>query len=136
MKTVSEKDITYVESIQHNISPDSGVNLQYTSGTTGQPKAALLSHFNFINNAISLGLEHGFNLTENHRVCIQVPFFHVFGVVTGILGSISHGCALVVPGPGYNPSASVQAIVSERYSNESIVELTQHTYKMSSTDAT
>lgn len=114
MKTVSEKDITFVESIQHNISPDSGVNLQFTSGTTGQPKAALLSHFNFINNAISLGLEHGFNLTENHRVCIQVPFFHVFGVVTGILGSISHGCALVVPGPGYNPSASVQAIVSER----------------------
>nr|XP_029709378.1 acyl-CoA synthetase family member 2, mitochondrial-like [Aedes albopictus] len=113
-QAASEKDITFVESTQNTITPDSGVNLQFTSGTTGQPKAALLSHFNFINNAISLGLADGFNLTERHRVCIQVPFFHVFGVVVGILGSVSHGCTLVVPGPGYNPSASVQAIVNEK----------------------
>lgn len=110
----SEKDISHVDSLQNLISPDSGVNLQFTSGTTGQPKAALLSHFNFINNAVSLGLKHGFDLGEEYRVCIQVPFFHVFGVVVGILGSISHGCTLVVPGPGFKASASVQAIVSER----------------------
>lgn len=110
----TEKDISQLESLQSSISPDSGVNLQFTSGTTGQPKAALLSHFNFINNAISIGLKEGFDLGEQHRVCIQVPFFHVFGVVVGILGSISHGCTLVVPGPGFKASASVQAIVNER----------------------
>nr|XP_029709379.1 acyl-CoA synthetase family member 2, mitochondrial-like [Aedes albopictus] len=112
--TVSEQDISHVESIQNQISPDSGVNLQFTSGTTGKPKAALLSHFNFINNALSIGLDHGFNLSERHRICVQVPFFHAYGGVVGIIGSISHGCTLVVPGPGYKPSASVQAIVNER----------------------
>ncbi|XP_065085685.1 medium-chain acyl-CoA ligase ACSF2, mitochondrial-like [Ochlerotatus camptorhynchus] len=110
----TEKDISHVESLQNSISPDSGVNLQFTSGTTGQPKAALLSHFNFINNVVSLGLKGGFELSEQHRVCIQVPFFHVFGVVIGILGSITHGCTLVVPGPGFKASASAQAIVNER----------------------
>lgn len=93
------------------IMPDSPCNVQFTSGTTGRPKAAVLSHFNFVNNGIHVGNR---NLLEGGRICVQVPLFHAFGVVITIMAGMSHGATLVLPSPGFSPEHSLQAIVNEK----------------------
>lgn len=113
-KIAPNNEVSKIASIQNTISPDSGVNLQFTSGTTGQPKAALLSHYNFVNNGLFAGLRNGFDLPREHRICVQVPFFHVFGMVLAITAATSYGCTLVLPGPGYKPAESVEAIIREK----------------------
>jgi fatty-acyl-CoA synthase len=91
---------------------DDPINIQYTSGTTGSPKGATLSHRNILNNGYFLG--EGFRYTEADRVCIPVPFYHCFGMVIGNLACVTHGTAIVLPAPSFEPRATLQAIEAER----------------------
>jgi fatty-acyl-CoA synthase len=91
---------------------DDPINIQYTSGTTGFPKGATLSHHNILNNGYFVG--EGCRYDERDRVCIPVPFYHCFGMVMGNLGSTSHGSAMVVPAPAFDPEATLRTIQDER----------------------
>ena len=87
------------------------INIQYTSGTTGFPKGATLSHHNILNNAFFVGEACAY--TEEDRVCIPVPFYHCFGMVLGNLACTTHGAAIVVPGPGFDPGQVLRAVEQE-----------------------
>jgi fatty-acyl-CoA synthase len=91
---------------------DDAINIQYTSGTTGFPKGATLSHHNILNNGFFVGelVEY----TEADRVCLPVPFYHCFGMVMGNLGAVSHGACIVIPAPGFEPGATLSAVAAER----------------------
>jgi fatty-acyl-CoA synthase len=91
---------------------DDAINIQYTSGTTGFPKGATLSHHNILNNGYFVGEICGY--TEQDRICVPVPFYHCFGMVMGNLASTSHGACLVIPAPGFDPAATLQAVQAER----------------------
>ena len=91
---------------------DDPINIQYTSGTTGFPKGATLSHHNILNNAYFVG--EGCNYTEHDRVCVPVPFYHCFGMVMGNLGCTTHGACIVIPAPGFDPAATLAAVQAER----------------------
>ncbi|MCV7101236.1 AMP-binding protein [Mycobacterium palustre] len=88
------------------------INIQYTSGTTGFPKGATLSHRNVLNNGYFVTELIG--LRAGDRLCIPVPFYHCFGMVMGTLGCTTHGATIVIPAPGFDPSATLKAIESER----------------------
>ena len=94
------------------LSFDDPINIQYTSGTTGFPKGATLSHHNILNNGyfVAEGCRH----TELDRVCIPVPLYHCFGMVMGNLGCTSHGSTMVYPAPSFDPLATLEAIEAER----------------------
>ncbi|MET9463939.1 AMP-binding protein [Streptomyces sp. NPDC006544] len=96
---------------QSALSPDDPVNIQYTSGTTGFPKGATLSHHNILNNAFFVGETCGY--TELDRVCIPVPFYHCFGMVMGNLACTSHGAAMVIPAAAFEPGATLAAVQAE-----------------------
>jgi fatty-acyl-CoA synthase len=91
---------------------DDPINIQYTSGTTGRPKGATLSHHNILNNAWFTG--RALRYTENDRVCIPVPFYHCFGMVLGNLCCVAHGACMVVPGESFEPRAVLQTVQEER----------------------
>jgi fatty-acyl-CoA synthase len=91
---------------------DDPINIQYTSGTTGLPKGATLSHHNILNNAFSVA--EACRYTEQDRVCIPVPFYHCFGMVMGNLGCTTHGATMVVPGPSFEPAAVLETVAAER----------------------
>src|SRR3954452_24674173 len=91
---------------------DEPINIQYTSGTTGFPKGATLSHRNILNNGFFIG--EGCRYTEADRVCIPVPFYHCFGMVLGNLACTTHGAAIVVPAPAFDPGATLQTVQDER----------------------
>jgi fatty-acyl-CoA synthase len=91
---------------------DDPINLQYTSGTTGFPKGATLSHHNLLNNGFFVGELVGYS--EADRVCLPVPFYHCFGMVMGNLGATSHGACIVIPAPGFDPDATLRAVAEER----------------------
>lgn len=84
------------------------INLQYTSGTTGFPKGATLTHHNILNNGYSIGEQLGY--TEHDRVVIPVPFYHCFGMVIGNLAALSHGAAAIIPGRSFSPAAALEAV--------------------------
>lgn len=84
------------------------INLQYTSGTTGFPKGATLTHRNILNNGFSIG--ELLRYTEHDRVVIPVPFYHCFGMVIGNLAALSHGAATIIPGRGFSPAAALEAV--------------------------
>jgi fatty-acyl-CoA synthase len=88
------------------------INIQYTSGTTGFPKGATLTHRNLLNNGYFVG--EGVGYTEHDRVCIPVPFYHCFGMVMGNLACSSHGAAMVIPSPSFEPEAALRACAQER----------------------
>jgi fatty-acyl-CoA synthase len=92
--------------------PEDVVNIQYTSGTTGFPKGAMLTHHNLLMNARLVGQRLGF--TERDRLCIPVPFYHCFGCVMGTLLCVVYGAAMVVPAEAFDPLATLQAIQAER----------------------
>jgi acyl-CoA synthetase (AMP-forming)/AMP-acid ligase II len=94
------------------LSPDDPINIQYTSGTTGHPKGATLSHHNILNNAHLTGEILGY--TEHDRICVPVPLYHTFGMVIGNLGATTHGACLVYPAPAFDPAATLAAVEEER----------------------
>ncbi|MYK74479.1 MAG: AMP-binding protein [Acidimicrobiaceae bacterium] len=94
------------------LEPDDAVNIQYTSGTTGFPKGATLSHRNILNNGLFTG--EACKYTAEDRVCIPVPFYHCFGMVLGNLACTTHGSAIVIPAAGFNAAATLQAVAAER----------------------
>ena len=91
---------------------DDAINIQYTSGTTGFPKGATLSHHNILNNGFFIG--EMCRYTEQDRVCIPVPFYHCFGMVLGNLAVTTHGACIVIPAPGFDPAATLRAVQQER----------------------
>jgi fatty-acyl-CoA synthase len=107
-----EADRAALDRAQGALSADDPINIQYTSGTTGFPKGATLSHHNILNNGYFVGELCGY--TEHDRVCIPVPFYHCFGMVMGNLACTSHGAAMVIPGPAFEPAATLAAVQAER----------------------
>ncbi|MFF3571663.1 AMP-binding protein [Nocardia jiangxiensis] len=97
---------------QENLSPDDPINIQYTSGTTGFPKGATLSHHNILNNGYFVGELCGY--TAEDRICIPVPFYHCFGMVMGNLAATSHGAAMVIPAAAFDPAATLDTVAAER----------------------
>jgi len=91
---------------------DDPINIQFTSGTTGAPKGATLTHHNILNNGFFIGEAQ--RLTDRDRVCIPVPLYHCFGMVLGNLACITHGAAMVYPSEGFDPLASLEAVEAER----------------------
>ncbi|MFF8867310.1 AMP-binding protein [Streptomyces sp. NPDC015139] len=95
-----------------SLRPDDPINIQYTSGTTGAPKGATLTHRNILNNGFFTGelLEY----THTDRVCLPVPFYHCFGMVMGTIAALSHGACVVVPGGFFDARATLEAVEAER----------------------
>jgi len=91
---------------------DDAINIQYTSGTTGFPKGATLSHHNILNNGFFIG--EGLHYTAEDRVCIPVPFYHCFGMVLGNLACTSHGSCMVIPAEAFDPVATMETVQAER----------------------
>ena len=105
----SEKQLS---EIQATLQFDEPINIQYTSGTTGAPKGATLSHHNILNNGLFVGRTMAF--TEQDRVVIPVPLYHCFGMVMGNLGCMTHGAAMIYPGDGFDPEATLKAVSEEK----------------------
>ena len=105
-------DAGRVAEIADSLQPSDPINIQYTSGTTGFPKGATLTHRNLLNNGYFVG--EGVGYTEADRVCIPVPFYHCFGMVMGNLACSSHGAAMVIPAPSFEPEATLRACAQER----------------------
>jgi fatty-acyl-CoA synthase len=101
-----------VEKREASLQFDDPINIQYTSGTTGFPKGATLTHHNILNNAYFIGLALGY--TDRDRVCLPVPFYHCFGMVLGNLACTSHGACIVAPGEGFNALTVLEALQAER----------------------
>ncbi|HUC55854.1 MAG TPA: AMP-binding protein [Streptosporangiaceae bacterium] len=95
-----------------DLSFDDPINIQYTSGTTGFPKGATLSHHNILNNGFFIA--EGCGYTEQDRVCIPVPFYHCFGMVLGNLACTTHGACIVIPAPGFDPAQTLATVQAER----------------------
>ena len=106
---VPSDDLAALES---SLQFDEPINIQYTSGTTGFPKGATLSHHNILNNGFFIG--EALHYSERDRVCIPVPFYHCFGMVLGNLACTTHGACMVVPGEGFEPLAAMQTVQAER----------------------
>src|SRR6202042_3551727 len=90
---------------------DEPINIQFTSGTTGAPKGATLTHHNILNNGFFIG--EAMKLTPQDKLCIPVPLYHCFGMVIGNLACITHGAAMVYPGEGFDPLATLQTVPGE-----------------------
>ena len=101
-----------VRARSRSLSFDDPINIQYTSGTTGFPKGATLSHHNILNNGFFVA--EGCGYTELDRVCVPVPLYHCFGMVMGNLGCTTHGATIVYPAPAFDPLATLQTIEAER----------------------
>jgi len=97
---------------QSECHPDDPINIQYTSGTTGNPKGAMLTHHNLVSNGLYVG--DAIELTENDRLCVPVPFYHCFGCVMGTLNCVVHGSTMVIPAEHFDPLQTLQAISDER----------------------
>jgi fatty-acyl-CoA synthase len=109
---LAEGDGADLETRRSSLEFDDPINIQYTSGTTGFPKGATLSHHNILNNGFFVGEYCGY--TEEDRVCIPVPFYHCFGMVLGNLACTSHGASMVIPSPAFDPHEVLSAVQEER----------------------
>lgn len=98
--------------LQKTLQFDDPINIQYTSGTTGAPKGATLSHHNILNNGYFVG--EGMNLTEKDRMVIPVPLYHCFGMVMGNLGCVTHGSTMIYPSDGFDPELTLKAVEEEK----------------------
>lgn len=109
--TETSDDPAVLDEIESTLRPADPINIQYTSGTTGFPKGATLSHRNILNNGYFVG--ELIDYTEADRICIPVPFYHCFGMVLGNLAATSHGATMVIPAPGFDPGLTLQAVAKE-----------------------
>ena len=100
------------QEVTHSVDFESAANIQFTSGTTGNPKGTVLTHHNIVNNGYFLGQHMKYGLTD--RLCVQVPLYHCFGMVMATMASVTHGSALVFPDFGFNAAASVAAVEREK----------------------
>lgn len=107
-----QADDTALRARMGELSNTDPINIQYTSGTTGFPKGATLSHRNILNNGFFVGGLIKFD--RGDRVCIPVPFYHCFGMVMGNLGALTHGATIVIPAPGFDPGITLATVESER----------------------
>ncbi|SFX43632.1 AMP-binding protein [Marinospirillum alkaliphilum] len=98
--------------LQKTLQFDDPINIQYTSGTTGAPKGATLSHHNILNNGYFVG--EGMNLTHKDRMVIPVPLYHCFGMVMGNLGCVTHGATMIYPSDGFDPELTLKAVEEEK----------------------
>uniref|UniRef100_A0A8C6LHR8 Medium-chain acyl-CoA ligase ACSF2, mitochondrial n=1 Tax=Nothobranchius furzeri TaxID=105023 RepID=A0A8C6LHR8_NOTFU len=114
MQAASSQFTQQLQELQKKISFDEPINIQFTSGTTGAPKGATLSHHNIINNACFVGRRMGYDWRLNTRICLPVPLYHCFGSVGGGIIMAVYGCTLVFPSAGYNGKSNLAALESER----------------------
>jgi len=105
-------DEVRIATIAAALAPDDAINIQFTSGTTGSPKGATLSHRNILNNGYFVGI--GMGLKEGDRLCIPVPLYHCFGMVMGNLTCLTHGATMVYPSEGFEPLAVLKTVQAER----------------------
>jgi len=103
---------TRLAELDQTLQFDDPINIQFTSGTTGNPKGATLTHHNILNNGFFVG--EAMRLTPNDKLCIPVPLYHCFGMVLGNLACTTHGTAMVFPGEGFDPLATLQTVAEER----------------------
>jgi fatty-acyl-CoA synthase len=104
--------VAHLSELQAELTADDPINIQYTSGTTGFPKGATLSHHNILNNGYFVG--EMCTYTEADRICIPVPFYHCFGMVMGNLAATSHGACMVIPAPAFEPATTLAAVAAEK----------------------
>ncbi|WP_286852315.1 MULTISPECIES: AMP-binding protein [Leisingera] len=105
-------DAAALDALSADLTPEEAINIQFTSGTTGLPKGATLTHFNIVNNARFVTSR--IKLTEADRLLIPVPLYHCFGMVMGVLGAVSKGAAMIFPGEAFEPAAVLEAAAAER----------------------
>lgn len=113
LELASAEHVASIEGKQQAIVPDSGCNIQFTSGTTGLPKAALVSHFSFLNNGYLIGKRNELG-DKPHRILFQPPMFHAYGLVIGIVAALHYGSTMVLPAAGFDTTKSLEAITEEK----------------------
>lgn len=111
-QTGGDKERLQLTQLESKLSPNDPINIQFTSGTTGSPKGATLTHINILNNGKIVG--DGMELSEKDRLCIPVPLYHCFGMVMGNLACISHGSTAILPSESFDALATLQTIAEER----------------------
>ncbi|HEY6115135.1 MAG TPA: AMP-binding protein [Candidatus Dormibacteraeota bacterium] len=111
-RAASKVTVEDLHQVEESLQFDDPINIQYTSGTTGFPKGATLTHHNILNNGFFIG--ETLRYTEQDRVCIPVPFYHCFGMVLGNLACTTHGAAMVIPAEAYDPVLTMQTVEKER----------------------
>ena len=105
------EDQATMDALQAALQPDDAINIQFTSGTTGNPKGATLSHCNILNNGFLTGL--AMKLGPADKLCIPVPLYHCFGMVLSVLACVSHGATMVFPGPSFDPEETLKSVEAE-----------------------
>ena len=111
-KPIDSDTLAKLEMLAAELQPDDPINVQFTSGTTGFPKGATLTHCNILNNGYFVA--EAMRFSEKDRLCIPVPLYHCFGMVMGVLGCVTHGSTMVFPGEAFEPEGVLSAIQSER----------------------
>lgn len=107
-----EVEVSALAAREAQLTFDQAINIQYTSGTTGSPKGATLSHHNILSNGFMVGELCGYD--EHDRICVPVPFYHCFGMVMGNLAALTHGACVIIPSETFDPRAVLEAVASER----------------------
>jgi fatty-acyl-CoA synthase len=111
-RDASKVEVDQLREVEASLQFDDPINIQYTSGTTGFPKGATLTHHNILNNGFFIG--EALRYTEKDRVCIPVPFYHCFGMVLGNLACTTHGATMVIPAEAFDPILTMQTVQQER----------------------
>ncbi|MCX7172221.1 MAG: AMP-binding protein [Proteobacteria bacterium] len=111
-QTPTPEQLAALDACGQKLQFDDPINIQFTSGTTGSPKGATLSHHNILNNGYFIG--EAMKLTAADRLCIPVPLYHCFGMVLGNLACLTHGSTMVFPGEGFDPLSTLQAVAEEK----------------------